>query len=175
METSVPAVPPPLDADAVQRLLASCSLHDLAYPATTRVADGAVDGVATTAMCVSFSDRILLTISQGGKLAQWFSLPLENSDPGNEGVHRLPDPAADDALLPSPMLAPSTLIGARGTTAETVGQLLARQVGSAIAVKTPDERRTLMLGLGLERKTVDAVTMRAQVMAEIVDLALRCL
>ena len=48
----------------------------LPYPARTRQASGVVDGILTSVMSVSFSDKILVTITQEGRLAQWVSLCL---------------------------------------------------------------------------------------------------
>jgi len=41
------------------------------YPALTKRASGKVDGIFTDAMCVKFADRIIVTVTQGGRLAQW--------------------------------------------------------------------------------------------------------
>ncbi|KAI5282227.1 hypothetical protein KEM54_002886 [Ascosphaera aggregata] len=173
MEPGISAAPPPLDEELIERLLGDCSLDEPCeqpYPATTRVADGIINGVSTTAMCLEFADRILLTISQNGKLGQWFTVPLENWNPGTDGLHTLLDPTADNALLPLPQLTATTMLGARGTEREVLGQLLASQLGSAIIMKTPNEKRSLILGFGLERIEADPVKVTA-----VIDLALRCL
>ena len=41
------------------------------YPAGTKRTAGAVDGVHTDVMVVSFADKIVITITQEGRLAQW--------------------------------------------------------------------------------------------------------
>ena len=41
------------------------------FPASTKQAAGLVGGIPTDVMCVSFSDKILITITQKGRLAQW--------------------------------------------------------------------------------------------------------
>ena len=41
------------------------------YPVITKHASGMVDGVETEVSCFSFSDKIMITITQGGRLAQW--------------------------------------------------------------------------------------------------------
>ena len=41
------------------------------YPASTKRAAGKVDGVDTDVMVVGFADKIVITISQQGRLAQW--------------------------------------------------------------------------------------------------------
>ena len=43
----------------------------LPYPAQTKQIAGEIHGVATDVTSVSFSDRIMVTITQAGRLAQW--------------------------------------------------------------------------------------------------------
>ncbi len=50
------------------------------FPAPSKQASGTIDGIATEAAAVRFADKILLTISQDGRLSQWvrdvFPMPL---------------------------------------------------------------------------------------------------
>jgi len=48
------------------------------YPAATKQADAEIDGVLTYVTSTVFLDKIMITITQGGRLAQWvtFHLPL---------------------------------------------------------------------------------------------------
>lgn len=48
---------------------------NLPFPAATRQAEGMVGDILTTVMSVSFADKILVTISQKGRLAQWACYP----------------------------------------------------------------------------------------------------
>ena len=41
------------------------------YPTKTRQSTGNVDGVKTEVTIYSFSDKIMVTISQSGRLAHW--------------------------------------------------------------------------------------------------------
>ncbi len=41
------------------------------YPAQTKQAAGEVAGIKTDVTLISFADKIMITITQGGKLAQW--------------------------------------------------------------------------------------------------------
>jgi hypothetical protein len=41
------------------------------YPAQTKQASTQINGVATEVMSIFFSDRIMISISQEGRLAQW--------------------------------------------------------------------------------------------------------
>lgn len=43
------------------------------FPAKTKQATGTINGVPTEATSISFSDRIVVTISQEGRLSQWVS------------------------------------------------------------------------------------------------------
>lgn len=47
-------------------------------------------------------------------------------------------------------LTATTILGASGTECDTLSQLFATQLASAIVAKTPDEERLLVLGLGLK-------------------------
>ena len=51
----------------------------LPYPAQTKQAAGKVDGVPTDVMVISFSDKIMVTITQAGRLAQWVNKLLLSS------------------------------------------------------------------------------------------------
>lgn len=61
---------------------------------------------------------------------------------------------AGQGTLPSTHLTPTTLLGGGGEERETLGQLYAAQIASHLSVRDPEDRRTLVLGLGLGR--VDA-------------------
>jgi proteasome assembly chaperone 3 len=43
------------------------------YPAQTKQAAAEIDGTLTEVMTIFFSDRIMVSISQEGRLAQWVS------------------------------------------------------------------------------------------------------
>jgi proteasome assembly chaperone 3 len=62
-------------------------------------------------------------------------------------------PGAGFSSLPASHLTPTTLLGAGGEERETVGQLYAAQLASHLTLRDPDEKRTLVLGLGM--KNVD--------------------
>lgn len=54
------------------------------FPATSKKIVGTVNNVPTEVESLSFSDKIMITVSQGGRLAQWVSLQPR------EGVRCLP-------------------------------------------------------------------------------------
>ncbi|OJJ38441.1 hypothetical protein ASPWEDRAFT_24373 [Aspergillus wentii DTO 134E9] len=153
----------PFDLNQLQEPL------NLPFPAATKQVAGMVNGVQTDVMTMNFSDRILITISQKGRLAHWLHVPLANENPGTEGSHIVSD-ATDDSLLPISNLTATSLLGGRVPGHETVGQLYARQIASAIVMKTPGEKRLLVVGLGLETADADR-----DVFFSIIDLVLQCI
>ncbi|KAJ5173816.1 uncharacterized protein N7500_001747 [Penicillium coprophilum] len=140
----------------------------LPFPATTKQVVGLVNGTQTDVGIMNFSDKIMVTISQAGRLGHWLHVPMENQNPGTEGMHTLSE--GDDALLPLKNLTTTTLLGGYSAGQDTTGQLLARQIATAIAMKTPSEKRLLLVGLGLDKSTADRDSFFA-----IVDMVLHCL
>lgn len=45
------------------------------FPAPTKDAIGLVDGVETHASSTFFTDKIVVTLSQAGRISQWVSIP----------------------------------------------------------------------------------------------------
>ncbi len=45
------------------------------FPAKAKRTVGTINGVSTEVESLNFSDKIMITVSQGGRLAQWVSLP----------------------------------------------------------------------------------------------------
>lgn len=54
-----------------------------------------------------------------------------------------------------PHLSPKTLLGGSTSERETVAQLYATQIASAILTKDPEEKRTVLVGLGLTNMKAD--------------------
>ncbi|KAB5562995.1 hypothetical protein GE09DRAFT_1219578 [Coniochaeta sp. 2T2.1] len=126
--------------------MAEVDIRQEAFPAPSKRATGLVNGVETEVSSISFSDKIMVTISQEGRLAQWVQVPL--SAPSAASVD-MSLPGAGFSALPSSHLTPTTLLGAGGEDRETVGQLYAAQLASHLTLRDPEEKRTLVLGLGL--------------------------
>jgi len=84
--------------------------------------------------------------------------------------HYLPSGNDDDSLLPMAHLSPKTLLGGSTSERDTVGQLYATQIASAIVTRNPGERRTVLLGLGLSRLKADR-----EVFYDTIDMVLECL
>lgn len=121
-----------------------------AYPAVTKQTAGLVDGILTHVTSILFADKIMVTITQGGRLAQWMHVPLNSSNP-NFADQQLPSNIDENSLLPMPHFTPKTLLGGSTSERETVGQLYATQIASAITMKNPLENRTILIGLGLSK------------------------
>ncbi|BCR88974.1 uncharacterized protein ACHE_50172S [Aspergillus chevalieri] len=156
------AMSDPFDLSQLQQ-----PLH-LPFPATTKQAAGKVNGVQTEVVYIEFADKILVTISQRGRLAHWLHVPLENHNPGTEGFHMIPD-SSEDSLLPISNLTATSVLGGRVPGQETIGQLYARQIASAIVTKSPDEKRLLVVGLGLDTAEADR-----DIFFGIIELVLQC-
>ncbi|KAI8659631.1 hypothetical protein LRP88_06200 [Fusarium phalaenopsidis] len=127
-------------------------LREESFPSRSREASGLVNGVATEVTSTNFSDKILLTISQDGRLSQWIQVPLTGS---SAGVVEMTLPSMNKGLLPSTHLTPTTLLGGGGEERETLGQLYAAQLASHLSLRSPDDRRILVVGLGLAKTDLE--------------------
>ena len=136
---------------------------------------------------LSFSDKIMVTISQEGRLAQWVPPHLSSKAPRDQQPTNVAQmqvkmdasnpargenylPAGEDDLLPMSSLTATTLLGGGHAEREMAGQLYASQIASLIVAKNPDEGRTLLVGLGLNRPE----TSRTQYF-DLLELVTRCL
>jgi len=77
-------------------------------------------------------------------------VPLHNPSP-NFTDQYLPSSGEDDGLLPMAHLTPKTLLGGSTSARETIGQLYASQIASAILARNPEEKRTVLVGLGFQK------------------------
>jgi len=53
--------------------MADPEARDEPFPASSKQVTGTVNSIQTEVARMNFSDKILITISQGGRLAQWVS------------------------------------------------------------------------------------------------------
>ncbi|KAN0102676.1 hypothetical protein V8E51_010989 [Hyaloscypha variabilis] len=118
------------------------------FPAPSKQAAGLVNGTPTDVSSVYFGDKILITISQEGRLSQWIQVPLSSASPTTFDTAL---PSDNEDMLPLGHLTPKTLLGAGGEQRETLGHLYASQIASVIATRNPDETRTVVVGLGLQK------------------------
>lgn len=150
--------------------MANLDVREEGFPAPSRGTTGLINDVPTEVTRLDFADKILLTISQRGRLSQWvkplhdipmstithrtaqIQVPLTGSQ---AGVVEMTLPSATQSLLPSTHLTPKTILGGGGEERETLGQLYAAQIASHMSLRSPDDRRTLVLGLGLEKSNTE--------------------
>lgn len=79
-------------------------------------------------------------------------------------------PSTAGSLLPSTHLTPKTILGGGGEDRETLGQLYAAQIASLFSMKAPEDRRILVVGLGLEK-----VEMEREAFFDLIELVQRAL
>ncbi|KAF2970008.1 hypothetical protein GQX73_g3511 [Xylaria multiplex] len=111
---------------------------DEPFPATSKHETGQINGIATEATALFFADRILIQV------------PLSAPSPAAVDMA-----LANESLLPMSHLTPKTLLGGGGEQRESLGQLYAVQIASYIVRRDSDERRTLVVGLGLQNPRPD--------------------
>ncbi|KAF4304686.1 putative an15g01155 proteasome assembly chaperone 3 protein [Botryosphaeria dothidea] len=148
-----------------------------AFPASTRTAAGDVDGVHTDVMVLRFADKIMVTISQGGRLAHWVHVALDHPTADPTSTAAPPTSFEDDDsdranldLLPMAHLTATTVLGGTVSERDTAGQLVATQVASAISTKDPEEKRLVVLGMGFEKND-----MSREAFVDVVGLVMGCL
>ncbi|KAF2836980.1 hypothetical protein M501DRAFT_1006913 [Patellaria atrata CBS 101060] len=127
------------------------------FPTRSKTASKLIANIPTTATSLFFADKILITISQRGKLAHWLHVPLTSSTPTSSLASLATDPYDPSAyppsdLLPLPHLTATTVLGGTVAGLDTVGQVLATQLASAVVQRDGEEKRTMIVGLGLERR-----------------------
>lgn len=129
--------------------MATPQVEHTPFPAPSKTSSGLVASTQTTVTSTSFSDKILLTISQAGKLAHWVHVPLAttSTDLMNPGMFHNHD--TSNELLPMTHLTATTVLGGTKRDDEVVGQTLATTIASAILMKRPAEERMLVLGMGI--------------------------
>lgn len=77
----------------------------------------------------------------------------------------IPSSNEEDSLLPIAHLTPKTLLGGSTSARETISQLYATQIASAIVTRNPEEKRAVVVGLGLSHTEV-----KRDVFYDIMDL-----
>ncbi|KAK6338683.1 hypothetical protein TWF696_009495 [Orbilia brochopaga] len=123
------------------------------YPIFSSSKSVSIAAIPTTATVRGFADKIILTISQSGRLAQWFQVPLDAAHPAYleaKSSTRSEDDDADDSLLPLTHLTPKCLLGASTPERQAQGQLYAVQLASLLAMRNIRETRTVLVGLGFD-------------------------
>ncbi|OAF63208.2 hypothetical protein VC83_00374 [Pseudogymnoascus destructans] len=127
-------------------------IQETSFPTHSKTAAGLVGGAETDISSLAFSDKILITISQGGRLSQWIQVPLSTASPTAFDTAL---PAGGDDSLPAPHINPKILLGAGGEARETLGHLIASQIASLVLKREPEEARTILVGVGLLKVDLD--------------------
>jgi len=134
--------------------LSTSSVEQEPFPAQTKQAAGLVRGTETDISSIYFSDKIMITISQAGRLSQWIQVPLSTASPTTFDTAL---PTIGEDALPAAHISPKTLLGAGGDERETMGHLISSQIASLVLRKEPEETRTIVVGLGLLKVDLDRV------------------
>lgn len=96
-----------------------------------------------------------------------FHVPLDGYHPG---LLEAKSPDDEDGLLPLSHLTPTTLLGGTVPEREALGQTVAVQLASVLAMKRKEEGRMLVVGLGLKQKELDG-----EGFVKMIELAGECL
>ncbi|KAL9105457.1 MAG: hypothetical protein Q9227_009366 [Pyrenula ochraceoflavens] len=101
----------------------------------------------TTATLLTFSDKLLLTITQSGILSQWFEVPLSTPPSYN------PSSDSETSALPDTHLTPRAILGGGKGARETRGMVYAAKIGSLVKERRrekggEEEGRVLVVGFG---------------------------
>ncbi|KAL2889313.1 Proteasome assembly chaperone 3 [Ceratocystis lukuohia] len=124
------------------------ALIDTPYPIRAHTAVANVNGIPTEATSRVFTDKVMITLSQEGRLAQWIHVPIRATPASMAGL-TASHPRQD--MLPASHITPTTLLGGGGSDREAAGHLLASQIANYISLKSPEDERTMVLGLGLKQ------------------------
>ncbi|GAM83754.1 hypothetical protein ANO11243_017440 [Dothideomycetidae sp. 11243] len=129
-----------------------------AFPAQSHSAEASIQGIHTDVTCVSFSDKICITLSQAGRINHWVHVPLARPAPSDLlSLHQPPaysEDGPDSSLLPFNRLTATTVLGGTKPEYDLAGQTLATTIASAILMKNGEEQRTLVMGLGLAKAEI---------------------
>ncbi|KAL1601649.1 hypothetical protein SLS60_006564 [Paraconiothyrium brasiliense] len=122
------------------------------FPAPTKTQTSTIAGHPTTATTLYFADKIVITVTQNGRLAHWVHVPLDVSatDSSLTSHDRDPDDPSSE-LLPMHQLTATTILGGTMPELDVLGQTLATNIASAIKTRNERELRTVVLGTGLDR------------------------
>ncbi|TID20220.1 hypothetical protein E6O75_ATG07680 [Venturia nashicola] len=124
------------------------SVQPAPFPARTKTTICTIASHPTTITSHSFADKIMITISQDGRLGHWIHVPLiptpSSSTNGPEPTlsNDLDSDLPPSTLLPDSHHTATTILGGTGTpTLDTLGQLLATQLASLLCSRNPEEGR----------------------------------
>ncbi|KAL5395371.1 hypothetical protein PMIN03_009540 [Paraphaeosphaeria minitans] len=123
------------------------------FPAPSKTHTTAIAGHPTTATTLYFADKILITITQNGRLAHWVYVPLDVSATDSSLTslsHDRDSDAPPTDLLPMHQLTATTILGGTMPEVDVLAQTLATNIASAIKTRNEHELRTVVLGTCLD-------------------------
>ncbi|ORX89766.1 hypothetical protein K493DRAFT_266626, partial [Basidiobolus meristosporus CBS 931.73] len=114
-----------------------------AFPIQYKQAARTINGVFTEMLTLGFSNRILVIVSQFGKIGSLLHTTLA-SPPSNEfsSVETSSEPVANTQYL-------------LGANTEPIYQIYASQISTSISRMRPTEARPVILGLALQNPSED--------------------
>ncbi|KAG9829644.1 hypothetical protein KCU98_g14105, partial [Aureobasidium melanogenum] len=122
------------------------------FPAPTKSHNNTIAGIPTQITALNFADKLVLTISQSGRLNHWLHVPLAGGRPLDNGfLNPSSETDVDASLLPFAHLTATTVLGGTRGEFEVLGQTLATTLATALLMRNPEEQRMLVVGLGLEK------------------------
>nr|POE53296.1 hypothetical protein CFP56_28518 [Quercus suber] len=159
-------------ATGIQHDLSRLDVQPSTFPAPSKSTSSITASASTTVSVISFTDRLLVTISQSGTLSHWIHVPLSSvsADPMNPSFTSAGGDT-ENSLLPRTELTATTVFGGTKREDEVMGQTLSTTIASAILVKRPGEQRLLVVGLGLG----EMGSMGRHEFEEVLGLVLDCL
>lgn len=141
------------------------------FPAPSKTVSNTIAGVPTQVTALNFSDKLVLTISQSGRLNHWLHVPLSGGRPLDNGfLNPSSETDVDASLLPFAHLTATTVLGGTRGEFEVLGQTLATTLATALLMRNPEEQRMVVLGLGLEK-----ADQGREAFDELIGLCLECL
>ncbi|KAL5117088.1 hypothetical protein ACEQ8H_005047 [Pleosporales sp. CAS-2024a] len=128
------------------------------YPAHTKTTASTIQGLTTVATTVYFADKIVITVTQDGRLAHWVHIPLDvaatDASMTSKAYLDGEDDDASSDLLPMHHLTATNILGGTMPELDILGQTLATQTASAIKTRDEGETRLVVLGMGLDMSMV---------------------
>ncbi|KAK3216891.1 hypothetical protein GRF29_1g1289136 [Pseudopithomyces chartarum] len=126
------------------------------FPAPGKTSTATIASHPTTASTLYFADKIVITVTQNGRLAHWTHVPLDLSATDSTLTHQpsfdhstSDDPPSD--LLPLHHLTATTILGGTNADIDVLASTLATTLASAIKTRNERELRTVVLGTGLDK------------------------
>lgn len=122
------------------------------FPAPSKSNTSTIASIPTQITALNFADKLVLTISQSGRLNHWLHVPLSGGRPLDSGfLNPSSESDVDASLLPFAHLTATTVLGGTRGEFDILGQTLATTLATALLMRNPDEQRMLVVGLGLEK------------------------